>query len=129
MIGADGSGFAGAGGTANVFAAVRSMPPGTVVRLPEEHGGRVGYKHYTSAEASYVLVTGVGAAEPERIGLAPETKVEVLATPVQLADRYLRGKLDGVDGRPGERRPVAAVVELRPGGNPGHPSNERGRES
>lgn len=129
MIGTGGSGFAGTGGTAYVFAAVRSMPPGTVVRLPEEHGGRVGYKHYTSGGASYVLVPGVGAAKPARVGLAPETEVEIIATPVQLADRYLRGELDEIDGRPGERRPAADVIELRPGGNPGHPPNGRGRKS
>ncbi len=109
MIGGRGRRTEGADG----FAAVRSMPAGTLVRLPDEHGGRAGYKHYTDAGASYVLVPGAGGAEPEKVGLAPETEVEILATPVQLADRYLRGELDGIDRRLRKPPATARVIEFK----------------
>lgn len=110
-------------------AAVRGMPPGTVVRLPDEHGGRVGYKHYTHGEASHVLVPEAGRLEPVRVGLPPGTEVEVLATPCELADAYVRRR--AADGRTNadrrRRGPAGRVVELRPVGG-GARVRERGTD-
>lgn len=102
--------------SAQTRADARSMPPGTVVRLPKEHGGGVGYKHYSDAEASYVLVPGADAAEPERVGFPPETVLEVLATPCELAEGYVRRRAGHGRAEPDPRRRGATgrVVELRP---------------
>lgn len=102
--------------------AAKDVPPGTIVRLPEElaeGGGLVGYKSFSDAEMSYVMVPGAGSLS--RIGVPKGAHLEVLATPGELANACLTGRLARISRRWKKARTTVEgdLVELRSGAKPG----------
>lgn len=84
----------------NGIRALRRLPAGTLVRLPEELGRQTGYAR--GVGSTTVLVPGHHRLDG--FDLPDLALVEVVATPSELADAYLRGDLGRVDRRWKRRR-------------------------
>lgn len=76
---------------------VVDLPPGMVVLLPEEIGGRSVAGYARGGGSSTVLVPGYGSLRG--IELPAPALVKVIASPQELANAYLRGRLAGIDRR------------------------------